>query len=382
MDWVVATALLVLGQLVLIALGPLSRVGDPGAGTSGPYGLALLAPDSVGYLADAVSWETVVGEPWPRWGYLAVLRVGQLLGGAAPVAVLVQVAASIAAGVLLIRLGRDLAGPVAGTVAAAVLLVNPMTAQWVRFVLTEALFYALAVAVTVQAARWLAHDRPGPGGGRLVVLALLAVTLRPTGPLLAGSALALLALGLGRTRRRRIAGVALAVLTTAGLLLAANSVTTPAEATLAEQLRNGVVVEGTPDVRTTIPMPDDPALDVPAYVAAHPVATARLLATRVIVEIAQVRRHYPPVVNVVLAVAVLVLTGLAAIGLADRRGRTLLGPTAIVLLPLVAIVGVTFAVPEGRYGWAGLVALAPAAGVGAAAALDRVRRQPGDPAAR
>jgi hypothetical protein len=110
----------------------------------------------------------------------------------------------------------------------------------------------------------------------------------------------------------------------------------------------------------------------------QPLAAARLAVTRIAVEVAQVRRHYPPVVNAALAAAMATILALAAVGLADRRGRVLRLPTAVVVLPLVAVVGVTFAVPEGRYGWAGLVALAPAVGVGAAAVLERLRGpQPG-----
>lgn len=384
-DWAVASLLLLVGQLGLIALGPLSRVGDPGAGTAGPGGVALLAPDSVGYLADASSWSGVASEAWPRWGYLGVLRLGDLVGEAALVAVVVQVIATVLAGVLLLRHGRDLAGPMAGLVAAAVLLLNPMTAQWVRFVLTEALFYALAVATTVFGARTLVPPVAGTdrraSTGPLLVLALAAVAFRPTGPLLAGAALILLMLSRPGPRWRRAVGVAVAGAGTAALLVAAALVSTPAEGPLTGQLRAGVVIEGTPDVRMTIDMPDGPE-GVPAYVAAEPWAVLRLVATRVAVEVAQVRPHYPPAVNAALGTAMVGLLVLAAVGLRAPEGRLLRVPTSVVLVPLVGIVGVTFGVPEGRYGWAGLVALAPAVGVGAAVASRSLRARSGTPAAR
>jgi hypothetical protein len=208
----------------------------------------------VGYLAAAVTWADVLASPWPRWGYLAVLRVGGLLGDAATLAVVLQAAAGLLVGVLLLRTGRRLAGPAAGIVAAAFLLVNPMTAQWLRFVLTEWLFFALAATAIGLAARGRT-THPGP----LLVLAVAAVAFRPTGPLLSGAALTL-ALGsrpwprLGRGTA--VGATWLAVV--AALLLGSAATGPPAEATLADQLRGGVVVEGTPDVRTTIEMPPGP----------------------------------------------------------------------------------------------------------------------------
>lgn len=379
-DWSISLLLLVVGQVSLIALGPLSRVGDPGAGTAGPGGIALLAPDSVGYLADARTWSAVASAPWPRWGYLALLRVGAVLGDAATVAIVVQLLATTAAGVLLLRIGRRLAGPIAGVTAAAVLLVNPMTAQWVRFVLTESLFYALAVTAVALAAT---RESGPPTDRSLLAVAAAAVVLRPTGPLLAGAAVTLVLMARPWTAWRRGAAVVVLWAVVAVALVAGTAATgPPAEGTFAAQLRGGVVVEGTPEVRTTIPMPSaggDGALD---YVVAEPLAAARLALTRVAVEVAQVRRHYPPVVNLALGAVILALAAMAALGLRDPRGRPLRIPTAVVLLPLVGVVAVTFAVPEGRYGWAGLVALAPAVGVGAAVALERLRPQAGGGTAR
>ena len=287
MDWAVSLLLLTLGQVLLVALGPLSRVADPGAGTAGPGGIALLAPDSVGYLAAAATWADVLASPWPRWGYLAVLRVGGLLGDAATLVVALQAATGLLVGVLLLRTGRRLAGPAAGIVAAAILLVNPMTAQWLRFVLTEWLFFALAATAIALAARGRTTQ-----AGPLLVVAVAAVAFRPTGPLLAGAAVTL-ALGsrpwprLGRGTA--VGATWLAVV--AALLLGSAATGPPAEATLADQLRGGVVVEGTPDVRTTIPMPPGPGDGVLAYVVDQPLAAARLAVTRVAVEVRHARHE-------------------------------------------------------------------------------------------
>ena len=378
-DWVVALVLLAVGQLALIALGPLSRVGDPGAGTAGIGDLALLAPDSIRYLSTSGSWPEVAAQPWTRWGYLALLRIGHLLGDAATSVVVAQGFAMAGAGVLLLRTGRATAGPVAGLVSASMLLLNPMTAQWARFVLTESIFYALAVSVATIAV----HRDHRTRVLIMLAFAVAAVAFRPTGPLLAAAAVTLALVGARRSRRRKALLVTITWVA-AALLLALGSIATgpPSEGSFEDQLRAGVVVEGTPDVRVTLDMPEDPSTGVLLYTIAHPAATARLGLTRIAVEVAQVRRHYPPIVNAILAAAMVMIAGLASAGLRDRRGRPLRLPTAVVLLPLVGIVGATFAVPEGRYGWAGLVALSPAVGIGAARVVERLRSHRGGDTAR
>jgi len=353
-----------------VALGPLSRVGDPGAGTAGPGGLALLAPDSVGYLAASKTWGDVAAAPWPRWGYLVILRLGHLLGDAPAVAVAIQVLTTVAVGVLLLREVRELAGPIAGAVAAAVLLVNPMTAQWLRFVLTESLLRPRRHPVVLLAARGIESRADAAA---LVAVAGVAAVFRPTGPLLACAAVALVLRAQPWPRPVRLVTGATLVAVVAGALLLGSAATgPPAEGSLGSQLRDGVVVEGTADVRTTIAMPPAAGEDVLGYATAHPLAVTRLAAARVAVEVAQVRRHYPTPVNVALGAAMLVFSVLATLGLLDTRGRDLRVPTAAVALPLIGVVAVTFAVPEGRYGWAGLVAVAPAVGVGTAALWERL----------
>lgn len=384
-DTATALLLLVAGQLALIALGPLTRVADPLGGAAGP---ALLAPDSEGYLRASTSLDGVLDATWTRRTYLLLLWVGHRLGDAPSFAVAVQVLAAVVAGCLLVDLGRRAYGPGPGSswigaLSAAVLLVNPMTSQWLRFVLTETLFYALVVVAlwAGERTRRLPGDRSGPL--LLVGIGLVAAFTRPNGVMLTGAVLTLLAV----TRLRppaRVAAIVIAWAAVAGLLVLGLSATgQPTEASMTEQVHAGVVVEGAEHVRVTIPMPpaDDPTDRSDAagirYVAAHPVAFARLAVTRMVVEVVQVRRHYPPVVNVAMALAMVAYFVSAAIGLRDRRAASLRVPTLAIAVPLLAIVGATFAVPEGRYGWASLLTLAPTAAVGFGWTVVRLRRRQG-----
>jgi 4-amino-4-deoxy-L-arabinose transferase-like glycosyltransferase len=369
-----ASILVLIGQGLLLLLGPMTRAADPLGGTSG---LALLAADSDLYLSRSVALSDVAAMPWTRWTYLLLLHVGHLLGDAAQFAVIVQLVATVIAGTLLHHLGTRLAGPVAGVAAAAVLVVNPMTAQWVRFVLTESLAYALIVVLLwsswqlTRAAQWLLPFVS------LFAAAVLMAFLRPNGLLLLGSALTIVVLVSRRGRRLTRAAVVVAIWgsVAAGMLLALDATGQPAEGTLASQLYDGVIVEGAEHVRTVIAMPepadraDGSNAAAVRYSLDHPLATSRLVVSRIVVESAQVRRHYPLAVNLAFGSAMLLLAATTVAGWSDPRSTPLHAPVVLLGLPLLLLVGLTFAVPEGRYGWAYLVLLSPLAGVGAARIL-------------
>jgi len=363
----VAIILLIAGQSLLLLLAPLTRAADPLGGSSG---IALLAADSNLYLSRSVSLSDIISMPWTRWAYLGVLHAGHVLGDAATFAVLVNVFAVTAAGALLHHLGRRTAGEVAGWIAASVLLLNPMTSQWVRFVLTESLMYTLVIVMLWSSWRLATGRGSGSTWSLLLLAGTLATFLRPNGLLLLGSAVTLAILSAVTIRWRPI----LLITTWIGVVLGLGAALTvtgqPAEDSFAGQLYAGVVVEGTEHVRVVIAMPEPTDVTDRSELAAirfgleHPVATGRLVVARILVESGQVRRHYPLVVNVAFGTATLVLFVSAALGWQHPGALHLRRPIIVLALPLIALVGLTFAVPEGRYGWSYLVLLAPLAGLG------------------
>jgi 4-amino-4-deoxy-L-arabinose transferase-like glycosyltransferase len=370
----VATILLGVGQAFLLLLTPLSRAAAPLGGSAG---IALLAADSDLYLSRSVTSADVRAMPWTRWAYLGLLHLGHLLGDAAALAVLANAIAFIVAGALLHDIGRRTASEVSGVVGASVLLLNPMTSQWVRFVLTESLMYSLVVVMLWSA--WRLAERPDTSRAwPLLLAATVGTFLRPNGLLLLGSALTLLILGAARIRRRRT--LLLATWTGVVLGLGAALVATgqPAEDSFAGQLYGGVVVEGAAHVRVVMAMPEPNDVTDASEAAAvryglsHPVATGRLVVTRIAVETSQIRRHYPPVVNIAFGGAMVLLLAAAAIGWRHPGALHLRRPVIVLGLPSMVLVGLTFAVPEGRYGWTYLVLLAPLAGLGVSRLIDGV----------
>lgn len=366
-----------IGQALLAALRPVTRASSEGVTASG---VALLSADSVGYLSLAVSSAWLTETPWNRLLYIALLRIGDGFGDPATFIVALQLAALVVASMLAHRLATDVAGRRAGLAATLVLAVNPLVAQWARFVLTEILFFSLIVTALWAGRRVLANVEDRWSSILLVALGLLAALLRPNGILVLGSTLTILSL-----RARFGPRILLIPLTwtmvALGLWSGLMAAGQPAERSLTEQLHGGIVVEGADHVRTTVAMPSplDPtdvsmgaALD---YALRHPVATVRLAITRMAVESAQTRRHYPRPVNLAVGIAMMALFVLAAVGATQPRSRTLVRAALIIGLPLLLMIGATFATPEGRYGWSYLTLLAPFGGVGSTITLRRLRVQ-------
>lgn len=370
---VVGIGMTALGQGLLVALGPLTRAYGTYVTVAGP---ALIAPDSRWYLANSQPEVALTDMGWTTWGYLGLLRVGHILGDAAAFAVFTQFALAALTGAAIFAFVRRRHGHLAAFAATAALTVNPMTAQWVRFVLTEAIFQPLIVVSLLLAVRCVENATQSLRAALLGV-GLFGSILRPNGVLVLAAGLAVLALNIS-TPRLRLVAVTTTILLTPLLLLASLSATgQPGEATLTEQFYGGVVIEGTEDVRLTILMPepaDSTELSesaLVAYVFSHPVATLRLTLTRIVVEVAQVRRHYPHVANLFLGMGITLFLLTAAIGASSKESATLRRATCIFAIPHLILVGVTFAVPEARYGWSGLVALAPLAGVGTSLLVGR-----------
>ena len=368
----VAAGLFVIGQAVLVLLAPLSR-----ATTAVPInnGVILLSPDSYGYLENGATWAGVGSETWNRWGFLAVIRLGEYLGSGPVFLVTIQALLLVVAGAAIFDLGRRYSGTLAGLVAASAVLLNPMVAQWVRFVQTEILFYALVI-LTVWAADRVLSGRGGEPA--LVAIAGAVALARPNGVLVAAAGLTALVLHHYRAPVRGIAVLLLWGASVGALVLGLNDATPRYGWDTAAYTVGGVVIEGSAHARTTIemPPPDSPLgsnRELVGYAAEHPVAVGRLALLRIWTETIQVRRHYPDVVNLGIGLAMFGYAATAVVGLVLLRRTGLTTAALVVAVPLALLVGATFAVPEGRFGWAYLVAFAPHAGVGAARSLQAGR---------
>lgn len=369
---IASLVLFALGQLILFVFAPLSRATTSDAVLGG---LVLLSSDSYGYLERGSTWADIRTETWNRRGFLTLVRVGWLLGTAELFVVGVQSLLLVIAGALLFDIARRRAGLVAGVAAAGVLLVNPMVSQWTRFVLSEAIFYALVVFAVWAGDRFL--ERRG-GSLPLILVGLLVATVRPNGILVAGACLAILLARVQPAAKRRLMIAAAWAGVGAGLVLGLNDGASRYGWDTAAFTTQGVVIEGLDHVATSVsmPPPEQPIMseaDLLRYALSNPVAIARLALARMLTETVQVRRHYPNAVNLAVGAAMVAYFLAVTVGLGSL-GRSRLTSVALnIALPLLLLVGATFAVPEGRFGWAYMLPFAPHAGIGVARAVRATR---------
>lgn len=371
----VSLALFLAGQLVLVLLAPLSRATTA---DSIFQGIVLLSSDSPGYLRNGSSWGGVGSETWNRWAFLSVIRIGEALGSGALFLVAVHALLFLFAGAALVDLGRRYSGRVAGVIAASVLLVNPMVAQWVRFVHTEAMFYALVVLAIWVTERYSSNRKflvP------LLLIAGLVAMTRPNGVLVGAACLTFVGMSHFRGLPRWLSSTAVWTAAVVMLLLGLTDATPRYGWDTATYTVEGVVIEGAEHARTSIPMPTPTSAvnsnsDLMRYVVDNPVATGRLAVTRIWVETVQVRRHYPALVNYGVGFFMIVFVFAVGFGLFDLRRERLSQIVLLIAIPLALLIGVTFAVAEGRFGWAYLLAFSVHAGAGAARLVAFARPMP------
>lgn len=356
------------GQALQVLLGPYSRL-------QGTYirrsGIAALSPDSSYYLNNSVAFSSIAESPWTNWSYLTVGRLAHLAGDAATILVALQLLVAVGVSAALYVVVQKIAGVAAGWTAAAAFGVNPLVAQWFRFVQTETLFFACVIVLVLLSARLPSHPSRA-GNFILLLIGIFAAFMRPNGVLVLLSTLALMSLH--SLSRRRALGAIAGLALMAPVLLGLGHLATgdPAEGSLVSQLYSGVVIEGTPEAQLLLSMPqpldsaDESISAALNFVANHPVAAARLFLTRIAVEISQMRPHYPTVVNWAALATISAYFATAIIGFRDPRSASLRRPAVVVMFPILALIGLTFAVPEARYGWGALVALAPFVGIGVA----------------
>ena len=363
-------ALVLIGQVGVQMLGRLAPGSVRFPGSFGP----VLTPDSQGYLQAAAELPALRTEYLTKTLYILLLRFDQELSLGGWGVVLLQLVMLALAGTAVATLVARHHGDRAAMLAAAVLVMNPQVSQWARAILTDSLFISLVVVLAIVLARFL-ELRTSPLLPLLLSAAL--VFLRPNG---LGALVGVIVVVILRMRRFRAVTAFVSIAVVATVLLLAPGFQTPGgeENSLAARTYEGLVIwMGESDVRITMPTPAQPDdltnAGLVRYAATHPLAVLRLGLLRVGWELIQIRPHYPTAVNGIVALQMLMLTVLALIGLRGNV-RASLGPAVLALsVGLLLVIAGTWAVAEGRFGWAVLAMWSPWIGIGADALLERLR---------
>jgi len=357
-----------LGQFGTEALGGLA----PGI-VRFPGGWApVLTPDSPGYLEAATRLPALPSEYLTKVVYLLLLRGDQALSLGGWGIILLQFIGLALAGAVVGRAVAIHHGDRAAFLAVAVLVLNPQISQWVKAVLTDSLFISLVVILAIQLSRFL-EERTSvllPLG-----IALSLVFLRPNG---IGAALAALLVVTWSMERFRVAASLSAIALASVVVLGSPAFQSPGgeNNTLADRTYEGLVIwMGEDDVTTPMPKPNEPD-DVSnrgliRYAASNPLPVARLGLLRIWWELVQVRPHYPLAVNVVVGLQMVLFYGLAGLGLRRNSSSTLTHATCAMTVGLLLVIGATWAIAEGRFGWAILAMWSPLVGIGAERLMQR-----------
>ena len=362
-DVLVSGGLVLLGQVLLQIAGRLS----PGSVRyPGPWAPTMTGDSGV-YLSAAARLPELSPQHATKVAYLVLLRIDAGLGLAGWGVLIVQVGLLWAAALVLMRYLAPRWGSRAALLSAAVLTLNPNVAQWTKTIFTEPVFMPATVVLVVLLARSI--ERPARLGRALAVtLALASVLVRPNG---IGSLLGATAILSTTLRRARFAVFVIATAAIAAVVVLSPAFQSPGgdENTLASRTYEGLIVWVNPGyVMTDMPAPEDPAdlsnRAVVGYALQHPVAVLRLGGQRVLAELTQVRAHYPPAVNGVIAVQMVGFYLLAAIGLGRSRKDPLTRSILAVSAGLLLVIAGTWAIAEGRFGWAMLATWSPWVGIG------------------
>jgi hypothetical protein len=358
-------AIFVLGQTLAALLFDLPK---------GP----VLGGDSGRYLAGAERFPSLEPVDAAHVGYVALLRAGMVLGSPTWFVFTFQCAVVVVAAIVLKNTLSRLVGPAAGWIAVLIFLLHLPLSQWTRYVLTESLFYSGLIFV---ASGLLTIHSLGFSVLRLAYLVsatLFTISLRPNGVILLigiGATLSIWFLDGWRSRLLGLAGSCLLFI----VIVAVH----PGLAQDMQGDQNALVVRLAAgeifwkDGERAISMPDRNSSEIGArvlvsYVIQHPVAVARLGALRVLWEAAQVRPWYSTGLNIYLGITMAGFHLLAGLGAWKSRSSPLTLVVLALSLPSVAMIAVTWAVPDGRFGWWFLTLWIMWAAIGAQAVVDSI----------
>jgi hypothetical protein len=264
--------------------------------------------------------------------------------------VIVQILLSAVAACALLGLVRLAGGDrLAGIIASTAWALNPLAQQWNVYLLSDGLYQSLIIITAYSLARAL-NGRRASWILMASLCTLSACVTRPQGQLWPAIVCVLLLIHGGRSALTWIAVAATLVLQAALVAMGREYAT---HMNMVQYLTRGQVIWGYSDYLMAMPPAaggDTGGLrSVVEYVVSHPVASAKLAAARVLVEMSNVRPFYSPIHNVISALFYWPLYVLAALGLRDAAASPARTVCVLVFVSHLAFVGITHADWDGRW---------------------------------
>jgi hypothetical protein len=302
----------------------------------------------------------------PHVLFAATIRLGLPLGAYIAIQVLLAGVATCALFGLVMRAGGGVWAAVGASTAWAL---NPLAQQMNVYLLSDGLYQSLLIITVYCVLRGL--QAQSAAAVLVAALSLVAIALcRPQGQLWPTIVAVILLMAMPRTRLMWTTAGALIVLQ--ALLLGLTS-RYAVQMNMVQHFERGQVIWGYEGLRQTMPAwrgEDDAGLrSVVEYCLQHPLASAGLMATRMVVELGNIRPFYSMRHNLSSVVFYWPLYPLAIVGLRTRLlpAAKMLSLTAFIAHAL--FVGATHADSDGRWFLQILPLLLMWASIGAATLL-------------
>jgi 4-amino-4-deoxy-L-arabinose transferase-like glycosyltransferase len=282
-------------------------------------------------------------------GYLLLIAFCQLTGIGLPGVIAIQLIMAGLAAFALYDLGRKLHGEWAGLFAAALFAANPDIARWNAYILTDSLYISLVTLAVWSVYKAFELRRYWYV---LAVAVLVAATLiRPNGSVLILVSLLYLS---SHLKPRTLSWLVISAILLAAILSALAVLrfyTLQYSDNPVIALRYGTTGIG----EWGVSMPPEPEpfagewTDLIGYVARHPIASLRLCATRVAIELVHARPFFSFKHNALLLATLPVIYLLALVGLKLNRNRALARLIVLTIIAHLAVVAATYADWDGRF---------------------------------
>lgn len=315
--------------------------------------------DSARYLDGTLEQGTV-----PYAGYIAVVWVVGLIGSPSSMIVVVQGILSVVAARGLLAVGTQMSSTVAGWIAVGWFLLFIELAQWTRYILTESMFFSVSALLVYFAVRPFKNEK-----FRVITLfgiGVLGSTLRPNGFILIGAVLTFVLIKY-QPLFRTIAGIFLG-----WALLVISHVSVPLLRThdsgsFEMRFLKGEVFWNQSDFQREMPTSNfqiDNMSDLFAYILGHPIDSLALFLSRVGWEMIQFRPWYTDHRNLYIILFMFIFYSSAIVGWMKMRGSDLNILVWSLTIPSILLIGMTWAIYDGRFAWWFLVAWIPWVAIG------------------
>ena len=305
-------------------------------------------------------------------GYIFLLHLSQMISNSGMLMVVVQSIFVVMAAYAIFSLAQEYGNTMAGWIAVSFYLLAPMLSQWTRYILTESIFYSLIV-IGLRLATLKVSWSHLP----MIPVALLLIALRPNGIIIACAVLSIYVWVKFFRISTRISliismwscCVLFGVLLLGGEGVGGDSV----QSSIFKRTIEGNVIYGVTELNVRMPQPDSvdrSNLAYVKYILENPVANLKIGILRVYWELKQIRPWYSTSLNLFLLLTMASFYSFSFIGLTRTWRKDLVKAIAILTLPSVVLISLTWAIWEGRFGWWFMVTWIPLFGIGAAHVID------------